>query len=272
MKKTNKKNSTARKLLPAFAMLTVSAISLSSATYAWFSMNKDVTVNGMNVNVKSDSTFLLVKSGTADADTIQASKFITDSAVNTNATLYPAAHDDITPASTGITAIEAADSETSTVKDIWYYRYNRDPGNSKNDMTAITYIPNDSFGQYVLVNEFSLTVADGSNALSNLRVKSCTITPGNKPGSDPAVAGDQAVKVLVAGANGCEEFSGTGVADRDNGTVIQTANVTSAAASTVKVYIYWDGNDDDVYTNGIEDLVGTSVQVVFTGDIVPAGA
>ena len=47
MKKTNKKNSTARKLLPAFAMLTVSAISLSSATYAWFTMSKEVSVNSI---------------------------------------------------------------------------------------------------------------------------------------------------------------------------------------------------------------------------------
>ncbi|MBE6864929.1 MAG: hypothetical protein E7495_10295 [Ruminococcus flavefaciens] len=59
MKKTNKKNSTARKLLPAFAMLTVSAISLSSATYAWFTMNKTVSVTNMQVKATAEEGLLI---------------------------------------------------------------------------------------------------------------------------------------------------------------------------------------------------------------------
>jgi hypothetical protein len=59
MKKTNKKNSKMRKLLPAFAMLTVSAISLSSATYAWFTMNKEVEVTGLTLRTKVSSNLLL---------------------------------------------------------------------------------------------------------------------------------------------------------------------------------------------------------------------
>jgi hypothetical protein len=59
MKKTNKKNSTARKLLPAFAMLTVSAISLSSATYAWFTMNKSVEVTGMKLRAQAEKGILI---------------------------------------------------------------------------------------------------------------------------------------------------------------------------------------------------------------------
>jgi len=44
-----------RKLLPAFAMLTVSAISLSSATYAWFTMNKEVEVTGLSMQATTSS-------------------------------------------------------------------------------------------------------------------------------------------------------------------------------------------------------------------------
>ncbi len=69
MKKTNKKNSTARKLLPAFAMLTVSAISLSSATYAWFTMNKTVEVTNMLVKARSEGGLLISEtSGHATTD------------------------------------------------------------------------------------------------------------------------------------------------------------------------------------------------------------
>ena len=38
----------------------------------------------------------------------------------------------------------------------------------------------------------------------------------------------------------------------------------------VKVYIYWDGADADVFTNGIADLENTSVNVTFVGSTVVA--
>lgn len=44
-------NKNARKLIPAVAMLLVSASMLSTASYAWFSMNNKVTAGGMKVNV-----------------------------------------------------------------------------------------------------------------------------------------------------------------------------------------------------------------------------
>jgi hypothetical protein len=59
MKTNKKKSSTMKKLLPAFAMLTVSAISLSSATYAWFTMNKEVSVTSMQVKAKAEAGLLI---------------------------------------------------------------------------------------------------------------------------------------------------------------------------------------------------------------------
>lgn len=48
---TNKKNKSAsRKLVPAVAMLTTSAVMLSSATYAWFTLNKEVEVTGLSMS------------------------------------------------------------------------------------------------------------------------------------------------------------------------------------------------------------------------------
>lgn len=49
MKKTFKK----RAFISAIAMLIVSAIVLTSATYAWFSMSKQVEVDAMNLNITS---------------------------------------------------------------------------------------------------------------------------------------------------------------------------------------------------------------------------
>lgn len=59
MKTNKKKSSTMRKLLPAVAMLAVSAVSLSSATYAWFTMNKSVEVTGMKLKAQAEKGLLI---------------------------------------------------------------------------------------------------------------------------------------------------------------------------------------------------------------------
>ena len=49
-----------RKLVPAFAMLLVSATVLASTTFAWFSMNNKVTATGMEVTAKANTQYLVV--------------------------------------------------------------------------------------------------------------------------------------------------------------------------------------------------------------------
>jgi hypothetical protein len=57
--KNNKKQNAARKLIPAIGMLTVSAMMLSSSTYAWFTMNKEVQVNGMELRTRVSGNLLI---------------------------------------------------------------------------------------------------------------------------------------------------------------------------------------------------------------------
>ena len=47
-----------RKLFPALIMLLVSAIMLSTASYAWFASNSTVSASNLKVKVKSNSRFL----------------------------------------------------------------------------------------------------------------------------------------------------------------------------------------------------------------------
>jgi hypothetical protein len=59
MAKTKKNPSARKKLLSAVAMLTVSAVTLSTATYAWFTMNKEVSVNGMKLQAQAEKGILI---------------------------------------------------------------------------------------------------------------------------------------------------------------------------------------------------------------------
>jgi len=54
-----------KKLISAIAMLTVSAVTLSTATYAWFTMNKTVSVTNMQVKAKADQGLLINEVATA---------------------------------------------------------------------------------------------------------------------------------------------------------------------------------------------------------------
>ena len=59
-----------RKLIPALAMLLLSAVLMSTASFAWFSMNDKVTVNGMEIQAMADQTFLLISTDN-NIETIQ---------------------------------------------------------------------------------------------------------------------------------------------------------------------------------------------------------
>ena len=49
-----------RRLIPAIAMLMVSAVLMSTASFAWFSMNTQVTATGLQVTAKAPSASLLI--------------------------------------------------------------------------------------------------------------------------------------------------------------------------------------------------------------------
>jgi hypothetical protein len=64
---TNKKASAKKKLLPAAGSLLISAAMLGTSTYAWFTMNKTVKVEGMEVRTKVGDN-LLICTTNMDAD------------------------------------------------------------------------------------------------------------------------------------------------------------------------------------------------------------
>ena len=54
-----------RKLVPAFAMLLVSALMLTTASFAWFSTNDDVSANGMSVKATTAENLVISANGTS---------------------------------------------------------------------------------------------------------------------------------------------------------------------------------------------------------------
>jgi len=115
MKKSTKKTSTARKLMPAFAMLAVSAMSLSSVTYAWFSMNTQVTATGMQVKAKAEGGIVISNS--------QKSTWSAEATAQvTSASLYPTSYTNV-----------------GTEAGSWYHNKSDNADDSKSNQDATTY-------------------------------------------------------------------------------------------------------------------------------------
>lgn len=85
-----------KKLIPAFCAMLVSAAMLGTSTYAWFSVNKEVTATDMSVTAVADTQYFLI-STTADfsgknLSTVLTTAQMTQKGINNEAKVYPAAY------------------------------------------------------------------------------------------------------------------------------------------------------------------------------------
>lgn len=217
-----------RKLIPAMIMLLVSAVLMSTASFAWFAMRDEVTATGMNVTATADAIFLEIKGTEDDAFSATGTNALNES-------LKPVAHK-----TEGFTV-----GSLSTPGD-WYVQYSDDPGDPDSNLTAQQSLTN--LTGYVASTTYSVQLnEDYLDDGYDLYVSSMTI---------PANSG---IKVIVAGANGFQEFS----APETEGAVVNTfdaskilSNTVSTSAQTITVYIYIDGNDENVFSNNVAELTG----------------
>ena len=228
-------------IIPALGMLLLSTAASVTGTVAWFSANNSVSATGMTVAAKSDGVFLEI-AGAADSGT-----YSDIGTSNVNAQLYPVAHEPWSAKAD----IEDFDLNDDSTNDNWYFRYSGSSTAATQAMTAKTYIG--TFTDYVATTSFSVQLHAGTTATGyDLFVSSMTI-PANK-----------GIHVVVAGSTGYQEFSsGDGSAIAFN-----NANVISDEVSTtphdVKVYIFFAGNDANVYSDNIANLTGA---ISFTLDV-----
>ena len=94
--KTNakRKNSAVKKLIPAAGMLALSASMLATSTYAWFTMNKTVTVTGMEVKTAVGSNLLISHDTTGNTKLNATDSFVTSDSTSIKAWLEPVSSND----------------------------------------------------------------------------------------------------------------------------------------------------------------------------------
>lgn len=239
-----------KKLIPAFCAMLVSAAMLGTSTYAWFSVNKEVTATDMSVTAVADTQYFLI-STSADfsaekLSTKLTAEQMTQKGIGGKAEVYPAAYGTV-----------GAITEKS-----WYTANLDTDGTSIVKATKITapegegkmvYQNNQYFVGYSFYVGLAKNSADYNNTLKVLAVNS---NKGAKIAAVQFQAMTGSTEPTGAGeflpVEDTTESSTTGLASK------QTYELSAATTKCVKitVYVFIDGGAANI-KNGSTELTGT---------------
>ena len=288
-----------KKLIPAFAMLLVSAIILGSSTFAWFSMNTQVTATSMQVKAVAEDG-LLIKNE-LDADTAANWQMSADASYGTLVALAPTStanvtdwyhnkSDDQNDAKAGQLAAtyETLSSDT---------KWKRDAGDSKSGVyyidTDADNTKDDNEKAYVLLNKFFIKSSGDAIALgsghtyADLYINKVKVT-----GASASAALDASLRVAIkigsalyiyAPVTGATTTYKAGGSDTGTAATVTTVPATYIVNSTTgttsipavtettqanwveaDIYIYFEGEDAGLKSANLATTLDTmSVEVVF---------
>ena len=275
-----KRFTTNRKLMASASMLLVSIMTLSSATYAWFTMNKEVSVTGMEVKAKAYNG--LVISG----DNKSTWKTDWDVAMTTGVELYPTSTNGAASPSWAVAYSKDFDDANKNQTGSGATYADITPSYTTSGTTGDTFTNGvDGIGQtgdpsrsYVLKKTFWIKSTGESAWTSSINVKSVTAEVADTSGSGTANL-NKALRVLVV--SGSDAFVYAPVTGYDNainfkGTTAVTlvpattssnlASVTSipntdAGAIRVDMYIYYEGEDQNCKSSNIAAISVDTLKV-----------
>ncbi|MBO7519656.1 MAG: hypothetical protein J6T73_02660, partial [Clostridia bacterium] len=286
-----------KKLIPALAMLLVSAILLGTSTYAWFSMNTVVSATNMQVKAIADQGILINEVATAadtnwdeaaTANQTTALPLRATSTANT-VTWYTAnskksssaadatANTPSTDLVNGYTTLSATASTTAAVagtnaaRDIYYVDAD---GNSAYDDGEAYYV---RYTYYIKSSADQITPLSLADGAQNLRIKAVTAEPATNNSADidaalrvAVVLGGKAyIFAPVTGADtsyyvNAGATATTALTAGDQATALTSIPAKTSDGTAVYVYIYFEGEDNHLKTdNVVNSLDNIDVTVQF---------
>lgn len=237
-----------KQLVAAIAMVLVSVLALSSATFAWFANNNKVTADGMTINAKAEGSLLLIADTEANLGNKATS--LTFAPVKVGEDLYPVhpiyADADVTAwnhAFSDAFDIAISNSEEAAVDKDDYSNYML-----KTSLWIGLDDVNDSAScGAVKVTGVTLTSAADNTLLPSARV---LLVAGSKVvgvygnGTYVSVKGDDFVPAAgETPAVPATKDTMTAIPDGGFGTVVDS--LAAGGKVEVTVYVYFDGRDDN---------------------------
>lgn len=237
----------------AIAMVLVAAVALGSATFAWFVSNNKVDATTSKISAQSNSASMYIR------DENEPSKDLrTDDSSVANTPLYPAHWAngaDTTPYDTlanFYTAFGTSATDGLKVDNTVKLVPAQGADAAGTPAAAVT-------GKYAVKNTFY--VGSKGAELTNLVVDSAKIT-GATGDNDKF---DSALRVLVMSGTNWVLCNKDGIVSSSD-TTHKLADKIGEDETTVEMYVFYDGDDAQVFTNNLENLKTASkrINVVFT--------
>ena len=274
-----------KQLMAAIAMVVVAAVALSSATYAWFVSNNQVTATTTQISAQSNAAYLLIEAGSktttnsTTSDTAAETVGTGSGQTYADAALYPAQwknNFDASKTTTGDKIYQfetayASDKTAATEKDKTRFAV----GNPSVAVTA----------DYALLNTFYVGTGTYDGEFTNLKVSNMTVTateeaslktamrllimayaPTGKDGEGNYTYDSTATSWVVAKYNNgttatIESQSLTG--DNTAGVVYAPQFGKNEGDVKIEIYAYYDGSDNQVFTTNLAQLTVCGATVTF---------
>lgn len=280
----NKKGSNFKKLIPAAGMLAVSATMLATSTYAWFSMNTQVTATGMQVKAQAEGGIVISNESGSDwkASTTASHNTVAELAPISTANFtnwYHAKSDDANSAKAGQAAGNYS-NYSSTMKVADGIGYNdADNDGTKDDGEVTHYLLNKFYikssaeeinSATLKINKVTATGASTSAELDkslrigiNIGGANYIYAPVDGATLSYTVAGTTATTATASSGTGIVNTPASGVAKIPDNTAVISQSSDNKAIE-VLVYIYFEGEDSNCKSNNITTTLDTlQVEVTF---------
>lgn len=242
-----------RKMIPAVIMLLISAMLVGTSTYAWFSMNKTVTVTGMTVKAKGTDNVMI-------AETNSESAFAYGLNQTRTGNLQPASSiDGVDYFYTTLTNVKA----DGTVRNATYTQYSEATTAAANTTSGKEYIDsafNTNYGitspaaateVYAYIDySFYIKATNAAETAQNLRLSRCNLLYNNA-----AIASDaKAWRVAIFAKS---TTAGSSVSDD-----VAVGNLTSILALSGAHYFSYAGDSTE---KAVDDAPSTLAAVTNFG-------
>lgn len=241
-----------KKLIPAFCAMLVSAAMLGTSTYAWFSVNKEVTATDMSVTAVADTQYFLISTNDdfsgKKLSTELTTEQMTQKGINNEAKVYPAAYSTV---------------DTLITEKSWYTANVDTVGTNIVKATKIeapagegkkVYQNNQYFVGYSFYVGLAENSADYNDTLKVLAVNSDkgariaavqfqAITGGAETGAGEFLPVEDAASSTTGGLASTQKYE-------------LSATATSKKCVKITVYVFIYGGADNI-KNGSTQLTGT---------------
>ncbi len=292
--KTNnmKKGNTAKKLIPAAMMLAVSASMLATSTYAWFTMNTEVTITGISMTTTVDSNLLIDDVAACHGGSWTSGSFATNDSTFKSSTTQTINNASLAPLSTidGYTFFATApdnvkgdgDAIANSYTEITQLSDLTGLGYTSADQTYLDYHfvlkavnTNANASQNINLSELKMTFSEATDSETAWRVaihskKFATAAVDGAKTLPDIDDDDTGVTTHIYAPNGAANFeTGKAVASTSaTGAVTYASSATDSTIATVQagateyyevvVRVWLEGEDETCNVNTFQSLVDGS--------------